>query len=127
MLAKVHLGYLAGARHPSATAARPFYGALLSERVKGLDVVHLWPHDFAANTRATTTTEPLATLWRPGFSGVLSTSFALSGLERARAENHWRWHAQRWFCEPMTRELLVAALERDERESPSWLRPGRVR
>jgi hypothetical protein len=99
---------------------------MLSERVKGMEVVLLWPHDFAENTRASTTREPLASLWRPGFSGALTTSFALNGLEREGAGGSWRWHAQRWFCEPMTRELMRAAMEWDAKNSPSWLRPGRA-
>lgn len=78
------------------------YGQLFSERIQGMDVLCLWPVDFAMNARQANGTRPLAMLWRPIFSGVMQTEMVYSGLERVKTSDRVWWAAQRWLCEPLS-------------------------
>lgn len=98
MFAKVHFGYRDGLPLAGVHAAPPIYGNMISERVRGLQVINLWPHTFPMNAR-TMDSKPLAALWRPHVSGFLEMEFGLNGLE-CRASG--QWVAQRWLIKPMT-------------------------
>jgi hypothetical protein len=89
------------------------YGQLVTERVRGLQRLELWPMDFAMNTKATTTVEPQC-LWKPEVSAILEHAFAFSGLERVGQ----RWVAQRWMCEPCTHADIVRELREEELRRP---------
>lgn len=102
MFAKVHLGYVDGVRRAHVHHPEPLNGKLASERIQGVLVLHLWPHDFPLSARASNTgVQPLATLWRPEVSCVLENEVAFRGLERIARGREVRWVAQRWVCEPV--------------------------
>jgi hypothetical protein len=102
------------------------YGQLVTERVRGMQRLELWPVDFPMNTKATTTVEPHC-LWKPEVSAVLEYGFAFSGLERVGR----RWVAQRWFCEPCAPADILRDLREEElrrpREIPSNVHPSNLR
>jgi hypothetical protein len=98
---KVCLGYDGGAHAPAHGAQRPLFGQLYTDTIKSFDVLLLWPLDFPMNTRASTTTKPLATLWHPMLSVVVVNEMAFRGLERVQHAGCHRWMVQRWLCEPM--------------------------
>jgi hypothetical protein len=102
VFAKVFLGYRDGLPRPSPQASQPLYGQVMSDWVRGVHVLHLWPYDFPLSAKEGSSTQPLATLWRPAISGVFQIAMAYSGLERLPAGNAWCWVAQRWLCGPMT-------------------------
>jgi hypothetical protein len=122
VLVKVYFGYIDGVARPTVSSGPPLYGQLLTERVRGMQRLELWPVDFAMNTKATTTVEPHC-LWKPEVSAILDDAFAFSGLERTGR----RWVAQRWMCQPcapadIQRDLREEKLRRP-REIPSNVRP----
>ena len=94
------------------------YGQLVSERVKGVQYLELWPFDFPLNTKASTQLQPLHCLWKPQISVFLVTQFAISGMERLPAGQRWRWVAQRWLCEPMTLSSILHELHAAEQLKP---------
>ncbi|MRD49363.1 hypothetical protein GHT07_18970 [Caenimonas koreensis DSM 17982] len=102
MFVKVCLGYDGGVPTPGHGEQRPLFGQLYSDKVRHVDVLLLWPLDFATNTRASTTTKPLATLWRPTLSTVMVNEMSFGGFERVQLASRRRWMIQRWRCEPMT-------------------------
>lgn len=106
MYVRLFSGYRHGVALPSPCADGPKFGQLSSQRVRGVQRLELWPHDFATNTRGTTTIEPEC-LWRPELTAVLPNGFAFTGLERASG----RWVIQRWLCEPSSLESILAELE----------------
>ncbi len=110
VIARVYLGYSEGVRRP-IHAGPPLYGKVLSEWVRGMPVLHLWPYDFPLSARAESGVEPLASLWRPQFSVVTELEAGFSGLECRPWNGGQRWLAQRWMCEPLTfaavREILA--------------------
>lgn len=118
VLVKVFLGYEAGVAKPTATYGQPVYGQLVSERVKGIQYLELWPFDFPLNTKASTQLQPLHCLWKPQVSVFLVTQFAISGMERLPAGSRWRWVAQRWLCEPMTLSSILNELHTAELLKP---------
>lgn len=118
VLVKVFLGYSNGVAHTSVSAAPAVYGQLVSERVKGILLLELWPWDFPMNTRASTTTAPLQVLWKPEVSVVLELCVAFTGLERLRAGQRWRWLAQRWYCEPKTHTDILREFQRSDMMRP---------
>jgi hypothetical protein len=67
-----------------------------------MKVLLLWPLDFPMNTRESTSTKPLATLWRPSVSAVTAIEMSFGGFEAVRLAGRRRWMIQRWQCEPMT-------------------------
>jgi hypothetical protein len=91
----------------------PLYGQLVTERVRGMQRLELWPVDFAMNTKATTTIEPHC-LWKPELSVILEHAFAFSGLERVGR----RWVAQRWMCEARAPADILRELREEERSQP---------
>ena len=122
VLVKIYLGYEAGVAKPAAMGGPPIYGQLVSERVKGLQVLELWAYDFPLNTRAATDLKPLHVLWKPQLSVFLETQFGLTGMERVPAGSRWRWVAQRWLCEPKSlRDIL------DELRAVQAMKPGEIR
>ena len=110
MYSRVFLGYSDGSPLPTAYTGGPLYGNLLSETVRGLLVLHLWPYDFPMNAR-TGASEPVASLWRPQVSAALQDGFAVSGLECQQKGGKPRWLAQRWMVEPVTFADIKAAME----------------
>ena len=112
MFAKVHLGYRDGVQLPSVTSGPPIYANVISDRIEGIDVLHLWPYDFALNAK-TDNSIPLATLWKPMVSGFLATEFGLTGYECCSAGSRPRWLLQRWFIQPMTRADIERNLKAD--------------
>jgi hypothetical protein len=111
VFAKVHLGYKDGRPRVNAHAGAPIYGQIHSEKVSGVDVLHLWPYDFPMSAREGSSVEPLATLWRPTVSGVFQIEMAYSGLERLTGES-WCWVAQRWLCLPLSFQDIKKDLDR---------------
>jgi hypothetical protein len=97
VFAKVHLGYRDGVALPTVHTSQPIYGNIVSDRVRGMHVLNLWPYDFPMNAKVETS-RPLAQLWRPQVSCFVQTECGLSGLERNRKG---QWLAQRWMVEPM--------------------------
>jgi hypothetical protein len=99
------------------------YGQLVTDRIRGMQRLELWPVDFPMNTKAPTTLEPQC-LWQPQVSVILEHAFAFSGLERVGR----RWVAQRWMCEPCTHSDIARELRDEElrrpREIPSNVRPS---
>lgn len=120
---KVFLGYEAGVTKPVATSGAPVYGQLVSDRVKGVQYLELWPFDFPLNTKASTQLQPLHCLWKPQVSVFLVTQFAISGMERLPAGRQWRWVAQRWLCEPMTLSSILNELRTAEHLRPKEIAP----
>jgi hypothetical protein len=118
MLVKVFLGYEAGVAKPTAMTEPAVFGQLVSERVKGVLVLELWPVDFPMNTRAITSQQPLHTLWHPRVSAFLEAQFGLSGMERLPVGKRWRWVAQRWLCEPKTYQDMLKELRLLEQLKP---------
>jgi len=118
VLVKVFLGYEAGVAKPTSMSGAPVYGQLVSERVKGVQYLELWPFDFPLNTKASTQLQPLHCLWKPQVSVFLVTQFAISGMERLPAGSRWRWVAQRWLCEPMTLSSILNELHTAELLKP---------
>jgi hypothetical protein len=117
VLVKVFFGYVDGVARPTVLSGPRLYGQLVTERVRGMQRLELWPADFPMNTRASTTVVPHC-LWKPELSVVLEDAFAFSGLERVGR----RWVAQRWMCKPcapadVLRELRQVELRR-RREIP---------
>jgi hypothetical protein len=110
----VYLGYSEGVRRP-VYAGPPLYGKLMSEWIRGMAVLHLWPYDFPLSARAESDVQPLATLWRPEFSGVMELDVGFSGLECRPWDGGRRWFAQRWMCEPMTFAAVQENLQRSVR------------
>lgn len=106
----VNAEFTSGVRDGLAANGEPLLGQLLSTEVQGVPVVHFWPHDFPANTIASTKTPPLMTLWRPALSCVTESAFAISGLERKRNGGSARWFAQRWTCRPTDHHGILRAL-----------------
>lgn len=102
----MYLGYVDGVALPTVRNAAPVYGRISSERVQGLQVLHLWPHNFPMNAR-TAASKPIASLWRPEISVFLEIEFGVRGLERTP---QGRWVAQRWLIEPMTSAEVDRAL-----------------
>jgi hypothetical protein len=98
VFAKVYLGYRDGVAFPTVHTSEPIYGNIISERVRGLQVLNLWPHNFPMSAK-TDASRPLAQLWRPQVSCFVQGACGLSGLERNR---RGQWLAQRWMVEPMT-------------------------
>lgn len=92
----MHFGYRDGVPLASGHAAPPVYGKMISERVRGIQAVKLWPHNFPMNAR-TKHSEPLAALWRPEASCFLEMEFGLTGLVRmAKGQSvAQRWHEVR--------------------------------
>ena len=105
-------------------AGPPAYGQLISERVKGLQVLELWACDFPLNTRASTHLAPLHTLWKPQLSVFLESQFGMTGMERVPAGNRWRWVAQRWLCEPKSLREMKAELHAVHSQRPREIRGG---
>jgi hypothetical protein len=118
VLVKVYFGYVDGVANRSTCAGQPAYGQLVSERVRGVQRLELWPVDFPMNTKTTTTITP-ARLWRPEVSVVLEHAIAFSGLEQVRR----RWVAQRWFCEPKSAADIDAELRASESCRPREILP----
>lgn len=122
MLVKVYFGYVDGVARPTVSSGPPVYGQLVTERVRGMQRLELWPADFPMNIKASTTIEPRC-LWKPEVSVILEHAIAFSGLERVGR----RWVAQRWFCEPRGPADILRELREDElrrpRETPSNVRP----
>ena len=118
MLVKVFLGYEGGVAKLTAMTEPAVFGQLVSEQVKGVLVLELWPVDFPMNTRARTSQLPLHTLWHPRVSAVLETQFGLSGMERLPLGKRWRWVAQRWLCEPRTYQDVLNELRLREQLEP---------
>lgn len=92
-----------------------------SDKIRDVEVLLLWPLDFAMNTRASTTTKPLATLWRPTFGGVMATEMAFGGFERFQIAGRRRWMIQRWKCEPMSYAEAKRGEERCRAEVWRWV------
>lgn len=84
-------------------------GNMLSEHVKGVLVLHLWPHDFPISARQGSAIKPLASLYRPSFTVAGPSAFGMTGLERGP---RGRWVAQRWHCEPTTYAEIQATRKR---------------
>lgn len=124
VLVKVFLGYEAGVAKAAAAAGPAIFGQLVSERVKGVLVLELWPVDFPLNTRASTSQRPLHTLWHPRVSAFSETQFGISGMERLPAGKAFRWVAQRWLCEPKVYQDVLNELRAAERLRPRELRGG---
>ncbi len=101
MLARIYLGYVDGVAQTSAECGQPIYGQIVSECVKGRQVLELWPFDFPLSAKAESSVKPLRMLWEPRVSGFMQTQFGLSGLECIVDGSRRRWLAQRWLCEPM--------------------------
>jgi hypothetical protein len=97
---KVCLGYDGGVPTPAHGEQRPLFGQLYTDTMHDVEVLLLWPLEFPMNTRATTTAEPLATLWRPVLSTVTVNEMSFRGLERVKLAGHQRWTMQRWCCQP---------------------------
>jgi hypothetical protein len=108
--AKVYLGYHDGIAHPAVRTAPPIYGQIISDHVRGVQVLHLWPYDFPLSARAGSDVVPLASLWKPQLSGVLHDEFGLSGLECLHTGGKARWVAQRWLCSPTTFQSIQEAI-----------------
>jgi hypothetical protein len=123
MLVKVFLGYAAGIAKPTAMTGPPVFGQMVSEHVRGVLVVELWPVDFALNTRASTTHTPLHTLWHPRVSAFLDAQFGVSGMERLPLGAGWRWVAQRWLCEPRSLASIQSELRSLAKSSPREIGP----
>jgi hypothetical protein len=104
---KIHLGYRDGVALPSVHASPPMYGNIVSERVKGLQVLNLWPYDFPMNAKVEGS-RPLAQLWRPHISGFMQAECGLSGLERNK---RGQWLAQRWMVHPMSAQDIERELK----------------
>jgi hypothetical protein len=98
VLAKVHLGYSNGVALATVHSAPPMFGNIISDRVRGIQVLQLWSHTFPMNAK-TSESRPMAALWRPVVSVFQETEIGLSGLER-RANG--QWVAQRWMVQPMS-------------------------
>lgn len=90
------------------------YGQILSERVHGVPVLQLWPHDFPISAK-TEDSRPLASLWRAQVAGVGQIDVSFTGLERQAWNGAARWFAQRWTCEPTTFADIVKALSEPDR------------
>lgn len=101
MYARVCLGYDGGVPAPAHGEQRPLFGQLYTDTVRSIHVLLLWPLDFPMNTRASTTSKPVATLWRPVLSSVAVNEMAFRGFECAPLAGSRRWMIQRWLCEPM--------------------------
>jgi hypothetical protein len=114
----VCLGYEKGVPSPAHGAKRPLFGQVFSDTLKSVEVLHLWPLDFAMSTVAAPTVDPLATLWRPHLSGVLQIHFGVSGLERVSIAGERRWVTQRWLCQPMS--FADAKRQHDEVQAQTW-------
>lgn len=121
VLVKVFLG---GVLKSSAVAGPASYGQLVSERVRGVLVLELWPTDFALNTRASTSQRPLHVLWHPRVSAFGETQFGIAGMEQVRARDASRWVAQRWLCEPKSYEQVLNELRAIEELRPREIRGG---
>lgn len=119
MLAKVHLGYDEGVALPSPEYGSPIYGQIVSEFVRGRQMLELWPFDFPMSAKQNTTVEPLRTLWRPQISGFMQTQFGISGLECLPVGKRHRWVAQRWLCEPMSYVEMMRVQEPSKRVGAS--------
>lgn len=115
---QIYLGYEGGVAKPSASSGTPVHGQLVSERVKGVLVLELWPFDFPLNTKASTTVKPLHSLWHPRVSVFLATQFGVSGMERVPAGRGWRWVAQRWLCQPRSFQDIMNELHAAESGRP---------
>lgn len=125
VLVKVYLGYEAGVAKPTASHGAPVYGQLVSERVRGVLLLELWPVNFPLNTKASTTVQPLHALWHPRVSVFLPTQFGISGMERLPIGKQWRWVAQRWLCEATTSDGILNELQAAEAGRPREIRPTR--
>ena len=90
------------------------YGQILSDRVQGVPVLQLWPHDYPISAK-TEHSRPLASLWRAQVSGVGQIDVSFTGLERQAWNGAARWFAQRWTCEPTTFAEIVKALSQPDR------------
>lgn len=102
MLVEVHLGYVDGVAKPSPERGPPIYGQIISEYVKGRQVLELWPFDFPMSAKQGSRIKPLRQLWKPQVTGFIETQFGLSGLECVSVGKRHRWVAQRWLCMPVT-------------------------
>lgn len=118
MYAKICLGYDGGVPAPAHGAQRPLFGQLYTSVVQQREVLHLWPLDFAISTVHTTSSKPLATLWRPTLSGVMTSEFGVGGVERALLAGQPRWVIQRWLCQPLS--LADAKRQEAEAKSEKW-------
>lgn len=118
MYAKVSFGYECGVPNPDHGERRALFGQVFSEWQRGIEVLQLWPLDFAMNTRENTTVSPLATLWRPTLSGVMIDAFGVSGVERIDLAGQRRWTIQRWLCTPVGYES--ARKQETERKAEHW-------
>jgi hypothetical protein len=118
--AQVLLGYEKGAPLPGNGAMRPRFGQVHSERLRNIEVLQLWPLEFPMNTRASTTTRPLATLWRPTLVEVRAFEIAFAGLERVEIAGSRRWTIQRWLCDPMTYADAVRKQAESKAETWRW-------
>jgi hypothetical protein len=118
---RVCFGYDGGVPTPGNGEMRPRFGQLYSYTVRNVPVLQLWPLDFAMNTRASTTTKPLATLWRPTLSSVHVTEIAFSGFERAEIAGRRRWLIQRWQCEPTNYQDAKRSEAKCKAETWRWV------
>jgi hypothetical protein len=118
VLLKVYLGYGAGVANPTATHGTPVSGQVVSEWVRGVLVLQLWPFDFPLNTKASTNVQPLHELWHPRVSTFLATQFGISGMERLSVCGRCQWVAQRWLCEATTNSGILNALQAADAGKP---------
>jgi hypothetical protein len=120
VLVKVYFGYVDGVAKPSVWSGPPLYGELISQHVRSVHRLELWPLDFPMNTTASTTTQPLC-LWKPEVSAVVDTAVVFSGVEKVRR----RRVAQRWLCEPRTRADITRETNAEELCRPREVEPYR--